>query len=72
MIRKLDKFHQTKGGYLLFGLAELAIMYGFACLSIDRGSLWWYLLTLIFLIGGLQNLGKLIGKIIHGNKAARA
>lgn len=66
MIKQLDKWHQTKTGLLVFALAELLIAYGFASLAIDRGDLWYYLLTLIFLVGSLQNFFKLIGKLIHG------
>ncbi len=69
---QFKKFHETKLGFLVFGIVELVIAYGFASLSIDRGNLWWYLLALIFLIGGVKNLIKLILKIIHGNKAAKA
>lgn len=67
-MKSLHKWHQTKRGLLVFGLVELAIAYGFASLAIDSGSLWWYLLTLIFFVGVLQNLFKLIGKIFHGRR----
>lgn len=67
-MKSLHKWHQTKRGLLVFGLIELAIAYGFASLAIDSGSLWWYLLTLIFFVGALQNLFKLIGKIFHGRR----
>lgn len=67
-MKSLHKRHQTKLGLLIFGLIELAIAYGFASLAIDSGSLWWYLLTLIFLVGALQNLLKLIGKLFKGKK----
>lgn len=67
-MKSLHKWHQTKLGLLIFGLIELAIAYGFASLAIDSGSLWWYLLTLIFLVGALQNLLKLIGKLFKGKK----
>lgn len=70
MTDKLDKFHKTKSGYLVFALIELAIAYGFASLSIDRGNLWWYLLTLVFLIGFLQNIVHLIGSFFHGGRQA--
>ncbi len=54
---------------LVFALVELAAAYGFATLAIDRGNLWWYLLTLIILIGSLQNFVKLIGVFVkHGQK----
>jgi hypothetical protein len=73
MLNRLNKWHKTKLGYLAFGLVELALAYGFASLAIDRGNLWYYLLTLIFLVGALQNLFKLIGKIINGiHKASKA
>jgi hypothetical protein len=66
MIQTLHKWHQSKLGLLVFGLIELAIAYGFASLAIDRGNFLWYLLALIFLIGALQNLFKLIRVFVHG------
>ncbi len=65
-MKSLHKWHQTKVGLLFFGLVELAVAYGFASLAIDRGGPWWYLLTLIFLVGALQNIFKLIGAFIRG------
>jgi hypothetical protein len=73
MMSKLSKWHKTKLGLLVFGLVELGLTYGFASLAIDRGSLWYYLLTLIFLVGTLQNIFKLIGKVIYGiHKTSKA
>ncbi len=66
MLPMLDTFHKTKPGYLLFAVIELAVAYGFASLAIDRGSWWWYVLTLVFLVGSLQNLVKLIGSFSRG------
>ena len=71
MLNKLDKWHKTKLGYLVFGIIELAGAYGFASLSIDRGNFAWYLLTLVFLFGALQNLFKLTRKLFNGDKAAK-
>lgn len=68
ILHKIDKWHKTKFGLLIFALVELFITYGFAGLAIDRGNLWWYLLALIFLVGTLQNLFKLIGTFSHGKK----
>jgi hypothetical protein len=68
MINKLNKWHKTKLGLLTFALIELGLTYGFISLSIDRGNPLYYLLTLIFLIGFLQNFFKLIGKLFNGNK----
>lgn len=71
-MRKLHNWHQSRVGLLVFGVIELAIAYGFASVAIDRGSLIWYILTLIFLVGGLQNLVKLIWKATRGSKTTEA
>ncbi len=55
-----------------FAVVELAIAYGLASLSINSGNLWWYLLTVIFLFGTTQNIVRLIGKFIYGNKSTKA
>jgi hypothetical protein len=60
MLQRLDNWHKTKVGYLVFAVVELALAYGLISLAIDRGSLWWYALTLIFLVGGLKNLLKFV------------
>lgn len=60
MIEKLDAWHRTRPGLLFFGLFELALAYLFVSLSIDRGNLLFYVLTLIFLAGGIQNIVKLL------------
>jgi hypothetical protein len=68
MIKTLDKWHKTRLGLLVFAVVEGAIAYGFISLAIDRGSVWWYLLALIFLVGTLQNIFRLIGSFFHGKK----
>lgn len=70
MLRQLNQWHKTRLGLLVFALAELAVAYGFASLSIDRGNLWYYLLTLVFLVGSLKNLFALIGSFFHGRRQA--
>ena len=76
MLKQLDRWHATKLGHMVFGLVELVLAYWFASLSVDRGNLWWYLLTLVFLVGTLRNLFALIGSFLHGKqqrgKAKRA
>lgn len=64
MLQKIDAFHKTKFGYLLFCIVELAIAYAFVSLSIDTGNLFYYLLTLIFFVGALKNLFKFVGKLL--------
>ncbi len=68
----LARWHQTKTGHAVFGAIELAAAYVFALLAIDRGSWWWYALTIIFFVGGMQNVTKLVGKAIRRGKAGRA
>lgn len=71
MLKQLDAWHQTKPGFLVFGLLELAAAYGFASLAIDRGNFWWYLFALIFLVGALHNFAKLIGVLFHVSRPKR-
>ena len=68
-LKQLDKFHKTKTGFALFGLAELALSYLFGSLAINSGSLWEWALTAILLLGVLQNFAKLIGTLINGKSA---
>jgi len=65
---KLDKWHKTKAGLAVFAILELAIADGFFALGIDRGNIWWYVLTLIFLVGTLQNIVHLIWGFSRGKK----
>lgn len=59
-LSRLDKFHRTRTGYTVFGLVELGLSYLFASLAVNSGSLWEWTLTVILLIGFLQNFVKLI------------
>jgi hypothetical protein len=68
MLHRIDSWHRTTPGLLVFGLAELAAAYGFVSLAIDRGNFWWYLFALVFLVGALQNLIRFIGRILHVGK----
>ena len=73
MINKLDNWHKSSLGLLFFAAVELIIAYGLASLAINNGNLWYYLLTIILLVGALKNFTKLIGKIIHGgHKTSKA
>ena len=67
-LKQLDKFHKTHIGYLVFGLVELGLAYWFVSLAINSGSLWEWALAIILLVGTLQNIVKLIGIFIYGNK----
>ena len=71
-IQTIKQWHQTKIGLLGFAVVELGLAYIFASLSINQGNLWLYLLTIIFLVGTIQNIIRLIGKFLHGFKSKKA
>ena len=68
MINKLNRWHKTKPGLLFFAVLELALAYGFVSLAIDKGNLWYYLFTLVFLVGFLQNVVALVVSLSKRNK----
>lgn len=68
--QKFDAWHKTRLGRLFYGVAELAFAYVFVSLAIDRGNLLYYVLTLVFTVGGLQNLFKLIGLLVRDKQKA--
>ncbi len=70
--KDIKRWHHTKVGLFVVAVIELALAYLFGSLSIDRGNLWWYLLTLAFLVGGIQHIIKFIGKFFNGNKSTKA
>jgi hypothetical protein len=63
-IARLHRWRLTIPGLIIFGLAELAIAFGFASRAIDTGSLIEYFLGLVFLVAALQNGTRLIRWII--------
>lgn len=69
MLQAVDKFHKTKSGYVIFGLVELALSYLCASFAVNSGSLWEWFLALIFLIGFLQNLVRLLLTISKWRRA---
>jgi len=65
-MEKLDKWHKTRIGLLVFALVELALCYGFLSWAIDSGNLFDWLFTILFFVGGVQNLVKLVWKVTRG------
>lgn len=63
MLDWLDKFHKTRTGYAVFTLVELALAYACISWAINSGSWLAYLLTVVFLVGFLQNFTKLVIKV---------
>lgn len=71
--KKLDKWHKTHLGLLVFGLVELAIAYAGYNKSLNTGNLLWYIVTIVTFYGGVSNLFRFIGSFIHGkHKASKA
>ena len=66
-MNSLRIWHMTKLGLFVFAVVELAIAYGLGSLAIDRGSLIWYILAFIFIVGFFQNLVKLMVKVFKKN-----
>lgn len=64
-MHKLNDWHQTKIGYLVFGLVEIVLAYAAVSWAIDSGRLLAYLLGIVFLIGGAQNIVKCIAKVVR-------
>jgi len=65
-LNRLDKFHHTRTGYLVFGLVELGLAYWLLSLAVDSGSIWEWALGIILFVGVLQNIVKLLGSFVHG------
>ena len=59
-LNKIKQFHQTTSGFLVFGLAEVVLGYMFLLWALDTGSLIDWFVTIILLIGAIQNSVKLI------------
>ena len=69
-MKALDKWHKTRAGLLTFALVELLLAYGAASWAIDSGNILLYIVTIVLVIGGLQNLIKLVIVLLHGNRQA--
>ena len=70
MVKKLHKFHQSKTGFLTFGLLELLLAYIFASFAIDTASMWTYLAAAIFSIGAILNFTNFF-KSIHEKRSMK-
>jgi hypothetical protein len=52
----------------VFTLVTFGLAYGFYSLSVDRGNLWFYLLTLVFVYLGFSNVIKVLNKTLWKKK----
>jgi hypothetical protein len=54
-LQKLDAFHKTRLGYLVFGLVEVGMAYGFIDWALDSGTVWWWIAAAVLLLGAGEN-----------------
>lgn len=71
ILRNIRIWHSTKLGYFGFAFCELILAFIFSTLAVDTGSLWFYILAVILLVGVIQNIVKLIGIIFHVGKSKK-
>jgi uncharacterized membrane protein len=64
LVARLHRWHQERAGLL----AELAIAFLATSRAFETGSLWEYLIGLVFLVGTLQNVVKLARTFMRGPK----
>ena len=57
---------------VLISVLSFLLSYGFYNLSVDRGNLWWYLFTLVFIYLGFRYLFKAIDMKKNNGKSKSA
>lgn len=62
------RWKYTWHGRLVWALVDLVITYIFGSLAINSGSLWQWGVAILFLINGIYNLVRFIGRVIHGKQ----
>ena len=66
--QKISDWHHTRIGWIIFGLAEAGLAYGFASLAIPSAHTWEWFLAAMFGLGTVHNFGLLIGNLWTKNK----
>lgn len=59
-IASIDRFHQKRLGKLAFGAVELLVAYALISRAIDTGSLWEWLGGFLLIIGGINNIVRIL------------
>lgn len=62
-LEAFQKWHDTRTGLAVFGLAELALALAFGVWAIGSGSLLDWFLAIVLFVGGVQNIVRLILKV---------
>ena len=61
------RWKYTWYGRLTWALVDLVISYIFGSLAVNSGTLWQWGVAVLFLLNGIYNLVRFIGKISHGS-----
>jgi N-glycosylase/DNA lyase len=64
-------YARSKVFILIVALIQLVLSYGFISLAIDRGNLWWYILSIFFLVRTIKDIYRAI-RINNGRQTANA
>jgi hypothetical protein len=64
----LVRWKYTWHGRLTWALVDLVIAGIFGSLAINSGTLWQWGVAVLFLLNGIYNLVRFIGKVSHGSK----
>lgn len=65
LLARMHRWHQTRSGMLAAMLVELAIAFVATSRAFATGSLWEYLVGLVFLVGALQNFVKIVRTLLR-------
>ena len=62
------RWKYTWYGRLTWALVDLVIAVIFGSLAINSGAMWQWGIAVLFLLNGIYNLIRFIGKVSHGSK----
>lgn len=72
LVTNIDKFHDTRKGKLTFGVVELVLAAVVMTRAIDTGSIWEWIIGLLFFIGGLNNLVRTLFRQVKSDAKDKA
>lgn len=56
MLEQIHTFHQTKRGFITFGVIELVLLYIVVSIALDTASMWAYAAAIVLLVGTVMNI----------------
>jgi hypothetical protein len=63
------RWRYTWHGRLLWALVDLVIAIIFGSLAVNSGTLWQWGVAILFLLNGVYNFVRFVGKVSHGSKS---